>query len=142
MHRHQGKEQDAAGIDDCNVSPERVLQDELDAAVAKFTEYRSAIEQTKGMLMLVYGINEAAAFELLRWRSQHNNVKLRVLAVQIAADFLALSKTKGHPLKSDYDNVLLNAHQRIQGETPSRDGIALSGADQYQLALKTRRVTP
>ena len=32
------------------------------------------------MLMLVYGIDADTAFDLLRWRSQHTNVKLRLLA--------------------------------------------------------------
>ena len=49
-----------------------VPRDEMTAAVANFVERRSAIEQTKGMLMLLYGIDESAAFELLKWRSQQN----------------------------------------------------------------------
>jgi AmiR/NasT family two-component response regulator len=28
------------------------------------------IEQAKGMLMLVYGLDAVAAFDLLKWRSQ------------------------------------------------------------------------
>jgi AmiR/NasT family two-component response regulator len=41
------------------------------------------IEQAKGMLMLAYGLGAVAAFDLLRWRSQETNVKLRRLARQI-----------------------------------------------------------
>ena len=64
-----------------DVTPsERARQDQVTAAVTRITERRSGIEQTKGMLMLVYGIDEATAFELLKWRSQEANVKLRTLA--------------------------------------------------------------
>ena len=52
----------------------------MTAAVARIAERRSGIEQTKGMLMLVFGIDEPTAFDLLRWRSQDANVKLRPLA--------------------------------------------------------------
>ena len=39
------------------------------------------------MMMLVYGIDEDAAFNLLKWLSQEANVKLRPLAEQISEDF-------------------------------------------------------
>ena len=42
------------------------------------------------MLMLIYRISADSAFELLKWRSQETNAKLRVLAEQIAKDFLDL----------------------------------------------------
>jgi AmiR/NasT family two-component response regulator len=48
------------------------------------------IEQAKGMLMLVYGLDAAAAFDLLRWRSQESNIKLRRLAQQLVEDFRAI----------------------------------------------------
>lgn len=32
------------------------------------------------MLMLIYRTSDESAFELLKWRSQESNVKLRVLA--------------------------------------------------------------
>jgi hypothetical protein len=41
---------------------------------------------------MVYGIDELTAFELLKWRSQEANIKLRVLAEQIATDFRELSR--------------------------------------------------
>ena len=34
------------------------------------------IEQAKGVLIVVYGVDADAAFELLRWHSQHRNLKL------------------------------------------------------------------
>ena len=41
---------------------------------------RATIEQAKGALMITYGLDENQAFALLRWHSQHSNIKLRDLA--------------------------------------------------------------
>ena len=41
--------------------------------------------------MIVYRIDADAAFDLLKWRSQAANIKLRVLAEQLLADFRALN---------------------------------------------------
>ena len=105
-----------------DVTPsERELQDEVTAAVGVIAETRADIERTKGMLMLVYGMDEAAAFELLKWRSQETNVKLRLLAAQIAADFLTLAGSEKFPPPSAYDKLLLTAHLRINADTESDD---------------------
>jgi fructose-specific component phosphotransferase system IIB-like protein len=83
-------------------------------AVAEIAEARGGIEQTKGMLMLIYRINADSAFELLKWRSQETNTKLRVLAEQIAKDFLELSSDEVLPARAEYDRLLLTAHLRIK----------------------------
>lgn len=88
-------------------------QELLNEAVAEIAESRSAIDQAKGMLMLVYRITEDTAFELLRWRSQETNVKLRVLAEQIIRDFLALEYDEKLPERGNYDRLLLTAHTRL-----------------------------
>ena len=82
-------------------------------AVAEIAEARSGIEQAKGMLMLVYRINADSAFELLRWRSQETNTKLRALAEQIAKDFLELSYDDELPVRAVYDRLLLTTHLRV-----------------------------
>lgn len=46
---------------------------------------RDVIGQAKGMLMERYGINAAAAFELLKHLSQDANTKLRVIAEKVVA---------------------------------------------------------
>ena len=91
------------------------------AALDEITENRSAIEQDKGMLMLVYRIDADAAFELLRWRSQETNVKLRVLAEQLLIDFGALVYEETLPPRSTFDHLLLTAHQRVN---PGGDTVA------------------
>ncbi|OBK75823.1 PAS and ANTAR domain-containing protein [Mycobacterium sp. 1164985.4] len=84
------------------------------AAVTEMAEARGPIEQAKGMLMLVYRISADSAFELLRWRSQETNTKLRLLAEQIAKDFLELNYDEELPPRATYDRLLLTAHYRVE----------------------------
>ena len=84
------------------------LNDSLPELVAA----RAVIEQAKGALMLVYGINENQAFRVLRWRSQDTNVKLRSLAAGLVADLPALMDAAPN-LRTRFDHVLLTAHERI-----------------------------
>ena len=90
----------------------------IDAAIAEITARRAGIEQAKGMLMLAYGIDAEAAFGLLRWQSQQHNVKLRRLADQIVADYLALAQAQPRPHRAAYDHLLLTAHRRIATHPP------------------------
>jgi hypothetical protein len=65
---------------------ERCQQQYITEAVQTIVGRRAPIEQTKGMLMFVYGIDADAAFNLLRWQSQQHNVKLRLIAELILED--------------------------------------------------------
>jgi AmiR/NasT family two-component response regulator len=65
--------------------PGRTYDQLVSDAAREIAESRGPIEQVKGMLMFVYRIDEQQAWELLKWRSQETNVKLRALAVQLAA---------------------------------------------------------
>ena len=106
-----------------DVTPsEREQQDQVTAAVTVIAEERAPIEHAKGMVMLIYGMDESAAFDLLKWRSQETNVKLKLLARQVVADFVALSGREKLPPRSAYDNLLLTAHLRINAGTESRNG--------------------
>jgi PAS domain S-box-containing protein len=58
------------------------LQSDVSTAVTAVTESRAEIEQAKGMLMMIYRIPAERAFDLLVWRSQETNTKLRELARQ------------------------------------------------------------
>jgi PAS domain S-box-containing protein len=104
-------------------------------ALAEIAENRAAIEQAKGILMLIYRIQADAAFDLLKWRSQETNVKLRVLAEQLIADVRALEYDESVPPRSTFDRLLLTAHQRVRAKAaeaaksaasrgPARDGEA------------------
>lgn len=95
---------------------EQARHQQMAATVAKIAEDRAAIEQAKGMLMVVYGVDEAIASELLMWRSEETDVEPRLLAEQLVDDFRALSYTETLPPRSSYDNLLLTAHLRIYGD--------------------------
>lgn len=91
----------------------RAREESVTAAVAEIAENRAAIEQAKGMLMLIYRISDESAFELLKWRSQETNVKLRVLAEQVLADFGQLIYEEVLPPRATFDHLLLTAHLRV-----------------------------
>jgi PAS domain S-box-containing protein len=88
----------------------------VSAAVGEITERRATIEQAKGMLMSVYDLDADAAFELLRWRSQACNVKLRLLADQLLIDFRRVRYSDTPPSQSTFDQLILTAHTRIHDQ--------------------------
>lgn len=98
---------------DVTPSVTEAREERVTEAVAEIAEARGGIEQAKGMLMLIYRITADSAFELLKWRSQESNVKLRVLAEQVAKDFLGLVYDEVLPARAEYDRLLLTAHLRV-----------------------------
>ncbi len=109
-------------------------QELITDAVAAITEQRAVIEQAKGMLMFIYGIDADAAFGLLRYQSQTHNIKLRVIAEQIAKDLLELSASAPATRRLGADGVLHNAHRRVADvAAPQRDGQSKTGVDMSSL---------
>jgi hypothetical protein len=84
----------------------------VDAAIADFTAHRACIEQAKGILMMTYGISAERAFDILVWRSQETNTKLRRLVLQIIRDFTAELRVPGD-VRARADQLLLTAHRRV-----------------------------
>ena len=58
------------------------LQSDLTTAVSQVVKSRATIEQAKGVLMAAYGIDADRAFEILTWRSQSTQMKLKTVAAQ------------------------------------------------------------
>lgn len=87
----------------------------LDSSLPELIAARAAIEQAKGALMLVYGINADTAFDLLLWRSQHTNTKLRLLADQVVAE-LGTLRFPAEGLRRQFDHLLLTVHQRVHDQ--------------------------
>ena len=89
-------------------------------AVELSAETRAAIEQAKGALMITYGLDEDEAFALLRWHSQHSNIKLRDIAAAITdrtndpdiADLTADGKIT--EILADLTNPASPGHRRRQ----------------------------
>ncbi len=90
-------------------------QEVLDTALPDLFENRAAIEQAKGVLMYVYRVSAEQAFRVLQWRSQETNVKPRALAKQLLVDVAALP-VPAAALQSQFDHLLLTAHERISPE--------------------------
>ncbi|MEV5834769.1 PAS and ANTAR domain-containing protein [Nocardia sp. NPDC052112] len=90
-------------------------QETLDDALPELYAARAVIEQAKGALMLVYGINAEQAFRVLSWRSQETNSKLRALATRLITDLATLTDSMAE-LRTRFDHLLLTAHERIEAD--------------------------
>jgi PAS domain S-box-containing protein len=88
-------------------------QTAISEAVAEIAEHRSTIEQAKGVLMMVYGIDADAAFDVLKWRSQESSIKLRLLAERLMSQFQSLRYGEAPPRRSTFDQILLTVVQRV-----------------------------
>ncbi|WP_174187750.1 PAS and ANTAR domain-containing protein [Nocardia barduliensis] len=90
-----------------NENRQEVLKETLPEVVAA----REVIEQAKGILMFVYGVDAEQAFGVLQWRSQETNTKLRDLAAKLVAAVVA---SGGGPVRqrTQFDHLLLTVHER------------------------------
>jgi hypothetical protein len=92
---------------DLTDSQRRYADDAGTEAIQAAMEHRSAIEQAKGAMMVVYGISPVAAIELLRWHSRQTNVKLQVIAERLvevlSGSTLTSSTTRGSVDRMLYD---------------------------------------
>lgn len=79
-------------------------QSDITAMISDIAASRALIEQAKGVLMAAYGLSAQRAFEILVWRSQETNTKLR----EFAAQFLEAISGKVPPTGLTYvDQALL-----------------------------------
>jgi PAS domain S-box-containing protein len=80
------------------------LQSDITTVVSEVAASRADIEQAKGVLMAAYGISAERAFDILVWRSQETNIKVR----DFAARFLGAITGKVPPTGLSYvDQALL-----------------------------------
>jgi hypothetical protein len=68
------------------------VNDDVGVAVDDFRSHRAVIEQAKGVMMQILGVDEDAAFQEIRAFSQRANVKVRDLAT-LLVDAAAHSRT-------------------------------------------------
>lgn len=87
-------------------------QEALDDTLPELFAARAVIEQAKGALMLVYGIDADQAFRVLTWRSQETNTKLRALAEQLVTEISAVRHATP-TLRTAFDHLLLTVHERV-----------------------------
>ncbi|GAB19452.1 hypothetical protein GOEFS_086_00220 [Gordonia effusa NBRC 100432] len=77
--------------------------------VAEVLEQRMLIEQAKGILRFVYQLDDQQAFDLLVWRSQQTNTKIRDLAA-LLCDQLG-SVPPSNDTRARFDRLLLTVHE-------------------------------
>jgi PAS domain S-box-containing protein len=81
------------------------LQSEITSVLSDVAVARAEIEQAKGVLMAAYGISAERAFDILVWRSQETNVKVR----DVAAHFMAAIAGKVSPgTRTHIDHTLVS----------------------------------
>ncbi len=88
-------------------------QQRITEEVGAIVERRAVIEQAKGMLMLVYGIAADEAFDVLRTQSQDRNVKLALVAEQVAKNLVELSRTREPGRQLALVSLMDEAKQRV-----------------------------
>ena len=105
------------------------------ADAREYTRHQALIEQAKGMLMFVYGIDADEAFTVLRAQSQDHNIKLRLIAEQVVKDMVELVRdTKGPARRRAFDGVMATAHHRIATvATRQLDGQSKTGVQMKDL---------
>ncbi|MCV7032486.1 PAS and ANTAR domain-containing protein [Mycobacterium sherrisii] len=98
-----------------DVTPsEQIREDMVTERLADIAHHRSIIEQAKGMLMLIYDIDEDAAFGLLAWLSQKSNIKLRALAEGLVPRLRAVSANAISD-KVKFDHALMTTPEHVAG---------------------------
>ncbi len=91
-------------------------------AAFEFDANRAIIEQAKGMLMFMYGIDADEAFQRLREQSQQHNVKLRLIAQQVSKDLVELARSSSPSRRMEHDLLLRTAHQRVSDAAVRHSG--------------------
>ncbi|HZQ30505.1 MAG TPA: PAS and ANTAR domain-containing protein [Mycobacterium sp.] len=81
------------------------FQSDITAGVSRIAETRAEIEQAKGVLMAAYGISADRAFDILVWRSQETNIKVREIAHRFIT---AMAGTLPADTRDLVDRILLN----------------------------------
>ncbi|OBF05652.1 antitermination regulator [Mycobacterium sp. ACS4054] len=80
------------------------LHSDITDVLSAVADARARIEQAKGVLMAAYGITAERAFDILVWRSQETNLKVR----DLASRFLdAVASTASAETQSAIDRALL-----------------------------------
>ncbi|WP_241523623.1 PAS and ANTAR domain-containing protein [Mycobacterium sp. IEC1808] len=80
------------------------LHSDITNVLEAVADARARIEQAKGVLMSAYGISAERAFDILAWRSQETNLKVR----DLAARFLEAVAGKASPdTRTHIDHALL-----------------------------------
>jgi len=78
---------------------------EATASIQASSERRAVIEQAKGVLMVIYGVDEESVFDLLREASNRSNIALRDIAYSLVNLFSGPDVTE-FPTRESIDEFL------------------------------------
>ncbi|WOC14055.1 PAS and ANTAR domain-containing protein [Gordonia sp. MP11Mi] len=92
---------------DLGLAVDDTVRDRVDERVQHFRARGAVIEQAKGMLMLVYGIDDGRAFDVLRWLSQSRNVPVVDICRTIVEGALTDPRIP-ESVRREFDLVVLN----------------------------------
>jgi hypothetical protein len=90
---------------------------EVDDAMEQLLRSRPLIDQAKGALMMVYAVDEGAAFELLRRYSQQVNVKVRDVA-RLLVESASTTGSWPSDARAALDRLALQAPVPLRDENP------------------------
>jgi PAS domain S-box-containing protein len=93
-----------AGTSGFYIDITETLQSDITSGVSQAAASRAGIEQAKGLLMATYGITADRAFDILVWRSQETNIKVRELARRLLA---AMARNMPPDARAEVDRTLL-----------------------------------
>ena len=93
-------------VSDLTHSERLAVAHAVDRAVAEFLEHRSLIEQAKGVLRGEFGCDADEAFELIKWRSQHTNIKVYEVASHLLDSLTRPSKEVRSKVLDGFDAQL------------------------------------
>ncbi len=96
---------------------ESEVRSSLSDVLPEYAASREVIDRAKGVIMFVYGISGQRAFEILKWRSQETNTKVRSIAAQLLADVEAGQSVVPPETREAFDHILLTTHLRIRDES-------------------------
>lgn len=82
------------------------------AQLHRLTTTQPHIEQAKGMLMVMYGIPEAQALDLLAWRSQDTGIDIKTIAERLV-DAVGSGHSSSPPVRERFDHLLLTSHTQF-----------------------------
>ena len=84
------------------------VQRSVSRHVTNIDENRATIQQAVGMIRMAYGVSADRAFDVLKWRSQETNAKLRHIADRQVAELSAAPLSPES--RARVDHILLTAH--------------------------------
>lgn len=113
LHDETGQAIGTAGFYiDMTDAYESDVNDRLGEVLGDIVAARATIEQAKGILMFVYELSADRAFDLLRWRSQETNTRLRDLSSSLVRLVTEAGLTPD-TLRRQVDRFVLTAHQDV-----------------------------